>query len=89
MSYKLADGSMSTDYDIGDEFQLTNSNRTFVFTEDDGSKCPWFRQVGKEDEYARHWQDLTPLKVKKNSDLINQLRETIKQLNVMIEELKS
>jgi hypothetical protein len=89
MSYKLADGSCSTDYKIGDEFMLrTTPVRIFVFKEDDGTAYPWFQERGIDDEYARHWEDLTPVQAKKNANVINQLRETIKQLEATIQELE-
>lgn len=52
MSYKLADGTLSTDYKIGDLF-ITNDPEEHIFsvgslvkfTKDDGSSCPNFELV--------------------------------------------
>ena len=74
MSYRLADGSCSTDYKIGDEF--THKHRySAIFTRDDG-------------EWAINWCFLTPVKAKKHANTINQLRKTIKQLKATIQELE-
>ena len=87
MSYKLADGSKSTDYKIGDIFQPKHSDRTFILNDDDGSCCPWFVECGTTNEVSRYWGGLTPVKSKKNSTLINQLHATIRQLKATIAEL--
>ena len=90
MSYKLADGSNSTDYKIGDEFRLyINLARIFVFTQDDDTDHPWFREAGDDYDHARYWEDLTPVKEKKNASLVNQLRSTIRYLEHTIKELES
>ena len=89
MSYELADGSMSTDYKIGDEFHCRNDSVIFVFTEDDGTLNPWFKREGTGDEYARHWEDLTPVKPTKHTDLIKSIRETMQYLERTIQELES
>jgi hypothetical protein len=87
MSYELADGSMSTDYKIGDEFTHYEKRGLFKFEEADGSSCPWFEDMD-ERRSAESWCYLTPVKASKHSTLINQLRETIKQLEATIQELE-
>jgi hypothetical protein len=89
MKYKLADGSMSTDYNIGDEFVFYyDSKRVFIFKDDDDSDCPWFQEKGNCFQYARRWLELKPIKAMKHANTINQLRETIKQLEATIKELE-
>jgi hypothetical protein len=90
MSYKLADGSKSTDYKIGDEFRLyTNPIRVFVFTEDDDTAHPWFKE-GADCARPCAWLDMSPVKAKKkNASLIRQLRSTIRYLERTIAELES
>jgi hypothetical protein len=90
MSYELTDGSMSTDYKIGDEFTHIFYKGVFKFTEDDCTEFPWFMKVGKEEVHATHWKNLAPIKENKNknSTLINQLHETIRQLKATIKELE-
>jgi hypothetical protein len=87
MSYELADGSMSTDYKIGDEFTHYEKRGLFKFEAADGSSCPWFRDMD-ERRSAESWCYLTPVKAKKET-LINQLHETIRQLKATIAELES
>jgi hypothetical protein len=86
MSYRLADGSWSTDYKIGDKFTHRGGGLA-TLAEDDGSSNPWFN-TDFGSHYPRHWFSLTPVKTKKPTDLINQLRETIKQLEATIQELE-
>lgn len=89
MSYKLADGSMSTDYKVGDKFMLdTNHVRIFVFTKDDDTTYPWFREAGYNRDHVMYWDELTPVKEGRVSTIINQLRETVKQLEATIKELE-
>jgi hypothetical protein len=88
MSYELADGSMSTDYKIGDEFTHEREGRIFRLGEEDGTRNPWFTDRDGGNRYARHWEDLTPV-LTKQGILINQIRETIKQLKATIKELES
>jgi hypothetical protein len=86
MSYKLADGSKSTDYQVGDRF--THSTGELVtFLSDDGESNPWFST--SSDPNSPSWARLTPVKAKKNSALINQLHATIRQLKATIAELES
>lgn len=61
MSYRLADGSMSTDYKIGDKFTHKCHNGVFKFIKDDGTHNPWFerKNISKE---ASSWYFLTPVK---------------------------
>jgi hypothetical protein len=86
MSYKLADGSMSTDYKIGDEFAF--EDRTFILSDDDGSVMPWFREVIQESDHPLEWPLLTPVKEKNHASVINQLHEKIRQLKATIKELE-
>jgi hypothetical protein len=87
MGYELADGSMSTDYQIGDEFTHERESLIFRLMEDDGTQNPWFKVGDCEGRNARHWEDLTPIK-RKNSTLINRLHATIRQLEATIKELE-
>jgi hypothetical protein len=89
VSYKLADGSLSTDYKLGDEFHHRNTSAIFVFTEDDNTACPWFKELGWINEYARYWEDLTPVKKSKRMVLIKRLKKKTKQLEAIIKELES
>jgi hypothetical protein len=82
MSYRLADGSWSTDYKIGDKFTHRGGGLA-TLAEDDGSSNPWFN-TDFGSHYPRHWSSLTPVKAKN----INQLGETIKQLEATIQELE-
>jgi hypothetical protein len=86
MSYRLADGSCSTDYKIGDKF-THRSGGFAIFAEDDGTSNPWFNTACST-RYPRHWKSLTPVKAKKHATLVNQLREAIKQLEATIQELE-
>jgi hypothetical protein len=84
MSYILADGSLSTDYKIGDKFTHKLHGGIYKFITDDGTENPWF----KRDNGCRHannWRFFTPVKP---TALINQLRETIKQLEATIQEIE-
>ena len=95
MSYELADGSMSTDYKIGDKFTHEDGHDIFVFIKDDGTLNPWFRREGKGAdnarhwEYPRHWENLTPVKSTKHTDLIKSIRETVQYLERTIQELEA
>ena len=91
MSYELADGSMSTDYQVGDVFYPEHSDRTFILTDDDGSSRPWFVECGTTNEVSRNWKCLLPVKAKKkkNASLTRQLRSTIRYLERTIAELES
>ena len=89
MSYKLADGSKSTDYKIGDAFQLKHSDRVFVLKDNDESSCPWFVECGTTKEVSRYWGGIIPVKAKKNASLIHQLQKTIRRLQTTIAELES
>jgi hypothetical protein len=67
MSYKLADGSMSTDYKIGDKFVSVEEGAfpigaIVVYTEDDNSDCPWFTREGRKSEGACFWWRLKAYK---------------------------
>jgi hypothetical protein len=88
MSHRLADGSMSTDYEIGDEFHYFGDGDVYRYHREDGSSCPWFTNKGGFLE-ALSWSTLKAVKAKKNSTLINQLHETIRQLKATIKELES
>tara|TARA_R110000787_G_scaffold257205_1_gene362411 strand:+ start:314 stop:592 length:279 start_codon:yes stop_codon:yes gene_type:complete len=91
MSYKLADGSLSTDYKIGDEFTHKCGHDIFVFIEDDGTRCPWFKSE-ETHRNARHWSSLTPVKATKKANkktkAIKRLRKKIKQWKAIIKELE-
>lgn len=64
--YKLADGTMSTDYQVGDKFVVVEDSSFFregqVITlfRDDESVCPWF----DEEESPCHWFRLKAYKPK-------------------------
>jgi hypothetical protein len=87
MSYKLADGSMSTDYKIGDKFTHKYEHGIYIFIEDDGTKNPWFKSEELSRE-ASNWKFLTPVKTKQHASVINQLRSTIQYLERTLEELE-
>jgi hypothetical protein len=91
MSYRLADGSMSTDYKIGDKFTHSLCGaEIWELVSDDGSLNPYFnRQEYLNDNFPRHWRSLTPVKTKQHASVINQLHETIRQLKATIKELES
>jgi hypothetical protein len=88
MSYELADGSMSTDYKIGDKF-THSSGYSAIFTRDDGEENPWFTTDDDDGEWAMSWCFLTPVKTKQHASVINQLRSTIQYLERTIQELES
>jgi hypothetical protein len=91
MSYKLADGSMSTDYKIGDKFYVVEGSDkgcVAIFLKDDGSNCPWFYK-GRDDRNCEVWEWLKPFNKENVVEITNSLRETIKQLERTIEELES
>lgn len=64
--YELADGSLSMDYEVGDEFLRTqnsfasgNAGELRVLTKDEGTECSLFySEDGKE--YAAQWDKLIP-----------------------------
>ena len=67
MSYELADGSMSTDYKIGDKFVSVDDGifpigAIVVYTSEDNSDCPWFTQEGRKYEGACYWWRLKAYK---------------------------
>lgn len=56
MSYKLADGSLSTDYEIGDRFiiigsELFGDGSVVSLYDDDGSDCPLFKFINGSCDY--------------------------------------
>ena len=67
-SYKLADGSLSSDYEVGDTFVVYRSGQSryfsegdvIIFYQDDGSYCPWFFRRDNGDTYSIAWEKLTP-----------------------------
>lgn len=67
MSYKLADGSDSLEYEIGDMFIYTgNSNGQILkFSVQDHSSCPYFLWGSDSIASACSWERLTPVKRKK------------------------
>jgi hypothetical protein len=83
--YKLADGSMSTDYKIGDKFTHRNGDSA-IFTRDDGEENPWF--TTNSGQLAISWCFLTPVNTKNHASTIDQLRSTIQYLERTIEELE-
>ena len=89
MSHKLAVGSLSKYYKIGDEFHFRNTSVIFVFTEDDNTECPWFKELGWGIKRAKYWKDLTPVKSTKKTKLIKRLRKKLKRLEATIKELES
>jgi hypothetical protein len=87
MSYRLADGSMSTDYEVGDDFTHYEDGQNFIFEADDGSSFPWFTDKDGL-RLAISWCYLIAVNTMKFASTINQLRETIKQLEATIKELE-
>tara|TARA_R110000744_G_scaffold315708_1_gene422529 strand:- start:442 stop:720 length:279 start_codon:yes stop_codon:yes gene_type:complete len=92
MSYELADGSMSTDYKVGDKFTHKYERGVFIFVEDDGTLNPWFKSEEIHREVSQ-WRFLTPVKSTKKSNkktkAIKRALKKIKQLEVIIKELES
>jgi hypothetical protein len=91
MSYKLADGSMSTDYKIGDRFYITeglDKGRIATLVEDDGSSLPWFDKGGV-DRNCEFWEGLNPCTKENNGRVIDALRDQIKKIERTIKELES
>ena len=64
--YKLADGSLSNQYEVGDTFVVVGNSRYFdrgsviLFAKDDGSGCPWFFSKYDRDDYYISWHKLEP-----------------------------
>lgn len=81
-AYKLADGSLSTDYKAGDEFIVAeeeyyvNAGDIVELIEDDGTECPWFYTPKTSDESPVSWGALKPRKRKPftKSDLKDGMR---------------
>jgi hypothetical protein len=87
MSYRLADGSCSTDYKIGDKFAHHEDREIFILALDNEGICPWFINSNEGLE-SISWRFLTPIKAKNHACVINQLHETIRQLKATIKELE-
>ena len=67
MSYELADGSMSTDYKIGDKFVSVDDGifpvgAIVTYTEEDNSACPCFTKEGRKYSEACFWWRLEAYK---------------------------
>lgn len=65
--YKLADGSNSEDYEIGDKFEIVNGVSYSVgsiveFERDDGSSCPSFRLSGSGKCHYIWWSHMKAYK---------------------------
>ena len=70
--YRLADGSLSTDYKVGDEFEVVvvgdsfvNINGVVALLRDDTTSAPYFRLISgsaiyEYDEYCCSWSALKP-----------------------------
>ena len=87
MSYELADGSLSTDYKIGDKF-TSGRGEVFTFLEDDWTSRPKFKDEGGYNFWL-YWSDATPFKQKrKECTLAKQIRKTIKQLEKTLKGLE-
>jgi hypothetical protein len=87
MSYKLADGSCSTDYKIGDEFTHVKQGIVVLY-EEKGMSFATFTRLSDGFERVCYWKRLKPARRKNQLPLINQLHETIRQLKATIEELE-
>jgi hypothetical protein len=61
MSYRLADGSSSTEYKIGDKFTHKYNSGVFKLIKNDGTHNPWFERENIPQE-ASSWYFLTPVK---------------------------
>lgn len=78
--YKLADGSLSTDYEIGDEFisdwtTTAMKGSVVALAEDDGTRLPYFSGGGYFKKASIPWDALTPTpetkrKVKQRNQLL-------------------
>ena len=70
--YKLADGSLSTDYKVGDVFEVVDSSYSYfskgsviLLVHDDDSNCPKFKLINGQcavlgNEAYSIWQALNP-----------------------------
>tara|TARA_R110002124_G_C8589626_1_gene483195 strand:+ start:142 stop:408 length:267 start_codon:yes stop_codon:yes gene_type:complete len=88
MSYKLADGSMSTDYKIGDEFTHEVQGLVVLYG-DGGRNFATFTRLSDGFERVCYWERLKTTRRKNQLPLINQLHATIRQLKATIVELES
>jgi hypothetical protein len=90
MSYKLADGSWSTDYKIGDKFYVvegTDKGCIATLLDDAGSDCPWFYK-GRDYRNCEVWEWLKPCNKENIVEITNAIHETIRQLKATIKELE-
>jgi len=92
MSYALADGTMSTDYKLGDRFKAVSGadeGTIWTFEKDDGTSLPWFTRESSTRHRSERWANLVALnKGSKNTRLIKQLRKAVKELEDTIKELE-
>jgi hypothetical protein len=59
MSYKLADGTVSTDYKVGDKFtHRLEGDRVYELLMDDGTMNPLFKGHINIYSFPRHWSEL-------------------------------
>lgn len=61
--YKLADGSYSSQYEVGDLFKVVGCDESFnigqvvSLSEDDGEDCPWFKSSNGFEQPV-YWEDV-------------------------------
>ncbi len=94
--YKLADGSLSTDYNIGDKFMIINKPiglymegiEKLTYSDDDGSRCPLFESGG----YKRYfyWEDLKYVKEDRGYEVTSEVTlELEKEQYIIVSALMS
>jgi hypothetical protein len=81
--YKLADGSCSTDYEVGDMFEVVKRGNFKVgdiiyLSEDDSSACPNFKLLGRAQSQYSYWVFLKPHK-----KVNNKMKDTQDKIKVM------
>jgi hypothetical protein len=87
MFHKLADGSLSTDFKVGDKFMHCNGFEV-AFKHNDGTENPWFIN-DKSGVRAVSWCLLTPIKTKKDTRLVDHITKEIKKMEKSIKRLQA
>jgi hypothetical protein len=93
MSYTLADGSLSTEFIVGDKSKVANSSTsqrsglTLYLDKDDGTSLPFFHQRKYSGRFCEYWKDLIPVKKQEEDKIIKKLRKKVKKLKKALKEL--